>query len=200
MQQSPWNSIAASSNSTLFDFTHNMRAQIISLVSLNHEPRKTCWRLQIFSTKSKLVSFYGIQETFGNIWTREGLCSVSGVVYQSWIKHITIKCVKHVCSKEGLRSESYLSYHLLETVCNAWMESWVRKIARDERMIPRAVWWELIYVCLTQRENETQHQPPALRSPGSCVPCFVLWEPHMRHNSEPAALFTAGTQSAASRR
>ena len=56
------------SNSTLFDFTHNMRAQIISPVSLNHEPRKTCWRLQIFSTKLKLVSFYGIQETFGNIW------------------------------------------------------------------------------------------------------------------------------------
>ena len=87
--------------------------------------------------------------------------ALSRELYQSWIKHITIKYVKHVCSKEGLRSESYLSYHLLETVCNAWMESWVRKIARDERMIPRAVWWELIYVCLTQRENETQHQPPA---------------------------------------
>ena len=68
MQQSQWNLIAILSNSTLFDFTHNMRAQIISPVSLNHEPRKTCWRLQIFSTKLKLVSFYGIQETFGNIW------------------------------------------------------------------------------------------------------------------------------------
>ena len=77
------------------------------------------------------------------------------------------------------------------SVCNAWMESWVRKIAQDKRMIPRAVWWELIYVCLTQQENETQHQPPARLTPGSCVPCFVLWEPHMRHNSEPAALYTA---------
>ena len=42
MQQSQWNLIAILSNSTLFDFTHNMRAQIISPVSLNHEPRKTC--------------------------------------------------------------------------------------------------------------------------------------------------------------
>ena len=42
MQQSEWNLIAILSNSTLFDFTHNMRAQIISPVSLNHEPRKTC--------------------------------------------------------------------------------------------------------------------------------------------------------------
>ena len=74
------------------------------------------------------------------------------------------------------------------------INAWVRKIPVDERTFPRAMWWELIYVCLTQQENETQHRPPCGLSPAPVFPVLFpgsLTTLHTAHNSEPAAWLAA---------